>query len=341
MDRPVSSFAPMEALLAAELPEGDGWQFEPKWDGFRCLARRDGAEITLTSKSGKPLGRYFPEVIDTLARLKKPRFLLDGELIISLHDALSFDALQLRLHPAESRVRRLAKETPAELMLFDLLELGGRSLLDRPLAERRDALERFFKQNRVPGLQLSPATTNRDAALGWLRHSGGALDGVIAKRLDLEYRSGERAMIKIKQQRTADCVVGGFRYAEKKKQVGSLLLGLYDVDGLLHHVGFTSAIPAKERPALTKELEKLIEPPGFTGSAPGGPSRWNTERTTQWQPLRPVLVAEVRYDQVTGRRFRHGTGFLRWRPDKDPTQCTFEQLAPELKPSELKELFAS
>jgi ATP-dependent DNA ligase len=331
----------MEALLAAELPEGDGWQFEPKWDGFRCLARRDGAEITLTSKSGKPLGRYFPEVIDTLARLKKPRFLLDGELIISLHDALSFDALQLRLHPAESRVRRLAKETPAELMLFDLLELGGRSLLDRPLAERRDALERFFKQNRVPGLQLSPATTNRDAALGWLRHSGGALDGVIAKRLDLEYRSGERAMIKIKQQRTADCVVGGFRYAEKKKQVGSLLLGLYDVDGLLHHVGFTSAIPAKERPALTKELEKLIEPPGFTGSAPGGPSRWNTERTTQWQPLRPVLVAEVRYDQVTGRRFRHGTGFLRWRPDKDPTQCTFEQLAPELKPSELKELFAS
>jgi ATP-dependent DNA ligase len=331
----------MEALLAAELPEGDGWQFEPKWDGFRCLARRDGAEITLTSKSGKPLGRYFPEVIETLARLKEQRFLLDGELIISLHDALSFDALLLRLHPAESRVRRLAKETPAELMLFDLLELGGRSLLDRPLAQRRDALERFFKKNRVPGLQLSPATTNRDAALGWLRHSGGALDGVIAKRLDLEYRSGERAMIKVKQQRTADCVVGGFRYAEKKKQVGSLLLGLYDVDGLLHHVGFTSAIPAKERPALTKGLEKLIEPPGFTGSAPGGPSRWNTERTTQWQPLRPVLVAEVRYDQVTGRRFRHGTGFLRWRPDKDPTQCTFEQLAPELKPSELKELFAS
>jgi ATP-dependent DNA ligase len=331
----------MEALLAAELPEGDGWQFEPKWDGFRCLARRDGAEITLTSKSGKPLGRYFPEVIETLARLKEQRFLLDGELIISLHDALSFDALQLRLHPAESRVRRLAKETPAELMLFDLLELGGRSLLDRPLAQRRDALERFFKKNRVPGLQLSPATTNRDAALGWLRHSGGALDGVIAKRLDLEYRSGERAMIKVKQQRTADCVVGGFRYAEKKKQVGSLLLGLYDVDGLLHHVGFTSAIPAKERPALTKGLEKLIEPPGFTGSAPGGPSRWNTERTTQWQPLRPVLVAEVRYDQVTGRRFRHGTGFLRWRPDKDPKQCTFEQLAPELKPSELKELFAT
>jgi ATP-dependent DNA ligase len=331
----------MEALLAAELPEGDGWQFEPKWDGFRCLARRDGAEITLTSKSGKPLGRYFPEVIDTLARLKKPRFLVDGELIISLDDALSFDALQLRLHPAESRVRRLAKETPAELMLFDLLELGGKSLLDQPLAERRDALERFFKKNRVPGLQLSPATTNRDAALGWLRHSGGALDGVIAKRLDLEYRYGERAMIKVKQQRTADCVVGGFRYAEKKKQVGSLLLGLYDVDGLLHHVGFTSAIPAKERPALTKELEKLIEPPGFTGSAPGGPSRWNTERTTQWQPLRPVLVAEVRYDQVTGRRFRHGTGFLRWRPDKDPKQCTFEQLAPELKPSELKELFAT
>ncbi|MFL6752085.1 MAG: ATP-dependent DNA ligase [Sphingomicrobium sp.] len=333
--------APMEALLAAELPEGEGWQFEPKWDGFRCLARRDGDEITLTSKSGKPLGRYFPEVVAILAAVKEKQFLLDGELIISLGDALSFEALQLRLHPAESRVRRLAQETPAELMLFDLLELGGKSLLGQPLAKRREALERFFARNKVPGLQLSPVTRNRDAALAWLNRSGGALDGVIAKRVDLEYRSGERAMIKVKQQRTADCVVGGFRYAEGKDVVGSLLLGLYDDDGLLHHVGFTSAIPAKERPKLTKDLEKLIERPGFTGSAPGGPSRWNTERTAQWKPLKPVLVVEVRYDQVTGRRFRHGTGFLRWRPDKDPRQCTFDQLAPELKPSELKELFAA
>jgi ATP-dependent DNA ligase len=329
----------MEALLAAELPQGEGWQFEPKWDGFRCLARRDGAEITLTSKSGKPLGRYFPEVIEILAAVKAKRFLLDGELIISLNDALSFEALQLRLHPAESRVRRLAGETPAALMLFDLLELGGKSLTDEPLSQRREALETFFAANAVPGLQLSPVTGSRDIALAWLKRSGGALDGVIAKRLNLEYRSGERAMIKVKQQRTADCVVGGFRYAEKKNEVGSLLLGLYDDEGLLHHVGFTSAIPAKERPRLTKDLQQLIAPPGFTGNAPGGPSRWNTERTTQWEPLKPELVIEVRYDQVTSRRFRHGTGFVRWRPDKDPNQCTFEQLAPELKPSELKELF--
>ena len=331
----------MEAQLAAELPAGEGWQYEPKWDGFRCLARRDGAEITLTSKSGKPLGRYFPEVVEILAEVKEKHFLLDGELVISLDDALSFETLQLRLHPAESRVRRLARETPAELMLFDLLELGGKSLLDQLLSQRREALEAFFAARAVPGLQLSPVTRSRTVALGWLQRSGGALDGVIAKRLDLEYRSGERAMIKVKQQRTADCVVGGFRYAEKKKEVGSLLLGLYDEAGSLHHVGFTSAIPAKEKPRLTKDLQRLIEPPGFTGNAPGGPSRWNTERTTQWQPLKPTLVVEVRYDQVTSRSFRHGTGFVRWRPDKDPKQCTFEQLAPELKPSELKELFGA
>ena len=330
----------MEALLAAELPADGGWQYEPKWDGFRCLARRDGEAVTLTSKSGKPLARYFPEVVDLLRAAGDRQFLLDGELIIPLGDALSFEALQLRLHPAESRIRRLAAETPAELMAFDLLELGDQSLAARPLAERRTALERFMAKNRVPGLLLSPATRDRRTALAWLKRSGGALDGVIAKRLDLDYRPGERAMIKVKQQRTADCVVGGFRYAEGKPEVGSLLLGLYDAAGLLHHVGFTAAIAAKDRPALTKKLEKLIEPPGFTGRAPGGPSRWNTERTAQWQPLQPKLVAEVRYDQVTGRRFRHGTGFLRWRPDKSPRQCTFDQLAPELRPSELKELFA-
>jgi ATP-dependent DNA ligase len=331
----------MEALLAGELPEGEGWQYEPKWDGFRCLARRDGDAVTLTSKSGKPLARYFPEVVEMLLRTKEKSFLLDGELIIAIGDALSFDALQLRLHPAESRIRKLSAQTPAELMAFDLLETGGKSLTGESLGERRKALEAFFAINQVPGLHLSPVTTDRDSALGWLRRSGGALDGVIAKRLTQEYRSGERAMVKVKQQRTADCVVGGFRYAERKKEVGSLLLGLYDDDGALHHVGFTSAIPAKERPALTEKLESLIQPPGFTGNAPGGPSRWNTERSRAWEPLKPVLVVEVRYDQVTGRRFRHGTGFLRWRPDKDPKQCTFEQLAPELRPSELKELFGA
>jgi ATP-dependent DNA ligase len=331
----------MEALLAAQLPDGPGWQFEPKWDGFRCLARRDGAEITLTSKSGKPLARYFPEVVEMLHRTKATSFLLDGELIIPLGDELSFEALQMRLHPAESRVRKLAAETPAELMAFDLLEGAGKPLANLPLSERRDRLEKFMEKNAVDGLLLSPMTCDRDTAIGWLERSGGALDGVIAKRADQEYRPGERAMIKVKQQRTADCVVGGFRYADKKKVVGSLLLGLYDDEGGLHHVGFTSAIPAKERAALTKKLEKLIEAPGFTGNAPGGPSRWNTERSMAWEPLKPELVVEVRYDQVTGRRFRHGTGFLRWRPDKDPRQCTFDQLAPELRPSELKELFAA
>jgi ATP-dependent DNA ligase len=331
--------APMEAQLAAELPEGKGWQYEPKWDGFRCLARRDGDEVTLISKSGKPLSRYFPDVVDVLRALKSREFLLDGELIIPAGDALSFEELQLRLHPAESRVRKLAAAHPAELMLFDLLEIDGKPLDALPLSARRERLEQFFRKNETARLQLSPMTCDRKIAVGWLEHSGGALDGVVAKRADQDYRSGERAMIKVKQQRTADCVVGGFRYAEKRKIVGSLLLGLYDDQGLLDHVGFTSAIPSSEREQLTKDLEALIEPPGFTGSAPGGPSRWNTERTGQWQPLKPVLVVEVRYDQVTGRRFRHGTGFVRWRPDKDPRQCTFEQLAPALRPSELKELF--
>ncbi|HET7605129.1 MAG TPA: ATP-dependent DNA ligase [Sphingomicrobium sp.] len=333
--------APMEALLAAELPEGDGWQFEPKWDGFRCLARRDGEEVTLTSKSGKPLGRYFPDVVQMLSTLKDKRFLLDGELIIPVGDALSFDALQLRLHPAESRVRKLAAEHPAELMLFDALELDGKDLTAEPLSKRREALERFFGRNEAPGLYLSPITHDRDVAVDWLHRSGGALDGVIAKRRTQEYRSGERAMVKVKQQRTADCVVGGFRYADKKRVVGSLLLGLYDDQGKLNHVGFTSAIPATEKEALTDKLEALIQPPGFTGSAPGGPSRWNTQRSMAWEPLKPVLVVEVRYDQITSGRFRHGTGFVRWRPDKDPKQCTCEQLAPELRPSQLEELFGS
>ena len=333
--------APMEALLADELPDDECWQYEPKWDGFRCLAFRDGNRLDLVSKSGKPLGRYFPEIVEMLETVRERQFLLDGELIIPLGDSLSFEALQLRLHPAESRVRRLSCETPAQFMLFDLLSLSGDSCADEPLSQRRAALEKFHRKQAVPGLLLSPATTDRGTAIAWLQRSGGALDGVIAKRLDQPYRSGERAMIKVKQQRTADCVVGGFRYAAKAKEVGSLLLGLYDEQGLLHHLGFTSAIPAKDRPALTAKLEKLVEPPGFTGNAPGGPSRWANARSTEWQPLRPELVVEVRYDQVTGRRFRHGTGLVRWRPDKEPRQCTFQQLAPALRPSQLKELFGT
>jgi ATP-dependent DNA ligase len=333
--------APMEALLAAELPEGDGWQYEPKWDGFRCIARRDGKNVAMISRSGKPLGRYFPEVLEILGTTKEKSFAVDGELILPLADRVDFEALQMRLHPAESRIRKLAKETPARLMLFDVLKIGPKAFDDRSLVDRRRALEAFYEANAVEGLLLSPSTVDRDVALGWLERSGGALDGVVAKRLDQPYRFGERAMIKVKQLRTADCVVGGFRYAEKKREVGSLLLGLYDDQGLLHHVGFTSGLAAKERPALTEKLQALVEAPGFSGNAPGGPSRWATERSMAWEPLRPELVVEVRYDQVTGRRFRHGTALLRWRPDKAPKQCTFEQLAPELKPSEIAELFGA
>jgi ATP-dependent DNA ligase len=332
---------PMEALLAAELPDGEGWQYEPKWDGFRCIARRDGGNVEMISRSGKPLGRYFPEVLEVLGRTKEKRFVVDGELILPVADRLDFEALQMRLHPAESRIRKLATETPARLMLFDILEIGSKGFDEQPLVDRRKALEAFHRANPAEGLLLSPVTTARGVALGWLKRSGGALDGVVAKRLDQPYRFGERAMVKVKQLRTADCVVGGFRYAEKKREVGSLLLGLYDDQDVLHHVGFTSGLPAKERPELTKKLEALVEAPGFTGNAPGGPSRWATARSMAWEPLKPELVVEVRYDQVTGRRFRHGTALLRWRADKAHKQCTFEQIAPELKPSEIAELFGT
>jgi ATP-dependent DNA ligase len=326
---------PMEAKLVDALPEGGGWQYEPKWDGFRCLVYRDGGEVYLQSKAGKPLGRYFPEVVDSVLRMRADRFVLDGELIIPVGGHLSFDSLQLRLHPAESRVKRLAAETPAQLMLFDLLFHKETSYLAAPLELRRKALETVYKGEALDDLLLSPATTDRAVAQGWLDSAGGALDGVVAKRLDGAYEAGERAMLKVKQLKSADCVVGGFRYAQNSREIGSLLLGLYDAAGKLNHVGFTSAIPAEERAALTERLEKMIEPPGFTGDAPGGPSRWSTERTGEWQPLRPELVVEVRFDHVTGGRFRHGTKFLRWRPDKAPTQCRMDQLQPEARPAEL------
>jgi ATP-dependent DNA ligase len=330
--------APMEAKLVDALPEDEGWQYEPKWDGFRCLIFRDGADVELQSKAGRPLGRYFPEMTARIAALPADRFTLDGELIIPVGGVLSFEALQLRLHPAESRVRRLAAETPSQLMLFDCLALGDRSLVGAPLADRRDALEAFYGGIADPDLLLSPCTCDHAIASSWLALAGGALDGVIAKRRDAPYQPGERAMLKVKQLRTADCVVGGFRYASAGGVVGSLLLGLYDDEGKLNHVGFTSAIPAEEKERLTKRLEALIGPPGFTGDAPGGPSRWSNERSSEWQPLRSELVAEVRYDHVTGDRFRHGTKFLRWRPDKAPEQCRMDQLHPEAGPERINAL---
>ncbi|HEX8664808.1 MAG TPA: ATP-dependent DNA ligase [Beijerinckiaceae bacterium] len=329
--------ASMEAKLVDALPDEPGWQFEPKWDGFRCLAFRAGDEVDLRAKSGKPLGRYFPEVVERLRRLKPDRFVIDGELAIPEGDTLSFDALQLRLHPAESRIRKLSVETPAILILFDcLMTPDGEVLLDHPLTERRTALEGFFASlGETEGLRLSPYTRKAAEAQKWLAKAGGALDGVVAKRLDGPYVSGERAMLKVKRLRTADCVVGGFRYGTDSDLVGSLLLGLYNDEGKLDHVGFTSTIANADRAALTKRLEKLKGGPGFTGDAPGAPSRWSTERSTEWVPLRPELVVEVRYDHVTGGRFRHGTKLLRWRPDKAPEQCTFEQMQEEARPSKL------
>ena len=334
----MKAIAPMEALLAEELPSGEGWQYEPKWDGFRCIAIRSGAEVALWSKSGKPLGRYFPEVVDMLARLKATEIVIDGELLIIQASAVAFDALQLRLHPAESRIRKLAAATPAMFVAFDCLASGHMVLAMSPLSQRRAELENLLAAEAEPSLLLSPRTLDRGEALGWLERTGGALDGVIAKRLDQPYRSGERAMVKVKERRTADCVVGGFRYAAKVREVGSLLLGLYDDAGLLNHVGFTSSIAARERPAWTAELEALEQPPGFTGNSPGGPSRWATERSTEWVPLKPEIVVEVLYDQVTGSRFRHGTKLLRRRPDKSPEQCTMEQLRHPLTPAELDQL---
>ncbi|MGH8665376.1 MAG: ATP-dependent DNA ligase, partial [Burkholderiales bacterium] len=309
---------PMEARTRNELPAGPGWQYEPKWDGFRCLAFKANGAVELRAKSGKSLGRYFPEVVALLAGLAAPRFVLDGELVIEIDGAVSFDALQMRLHPAASRIRKLSLETPARLMLFDML-IGpdGKRVLDRPLTERRIALESFAKRYRAAErFAISACTRDYDEARRWLAGLRHGTDGVVAKRLDDPYAPGERTMVKVKHVRSADCVVGGFRYAAKSRLVGSLLLGLYDEAGKLDHVGFTSTIKNAERAALTRKLEALREPPGFTGNAPGGPSRWSTQRSGEWAPVRPVLVAEVRFDHVTGGRFRHGSRFVRWRPDK-------------------------
>jgi ATP-dependent DNA ligase len=324
--------APMEARLVEAIPDGDGWQFEPKWDGFRCLAFREGDDVALRSKSGQPFERYFPEIVQRLRELPTERFVLDGELVVPQGDALSFDALLQRIHPAASRVAKLSKEDPATYVVFDLLaDERGASLLNDPLELRRRALERFSKRNVAAEdarLRLSPATRDRATVNAWYERAGEALDGVIAKRLDAPYRTGLRdAVVKVKPIRTADCVVGGYRLAEGGKSVGSLLLGLYDAGGQLDYVGFTSGFSAAEKRQLLQTLHELQAPWSFTGRLPGGPSRWNRGKSTEWQPVRPELVLEVAFDQVTAGRFRHGTRPLRWRPDKAPRSCTTEQIA--------------
>ena len=317
----------MEAREIATLPQGAVWHYEPKWDGFRCLVCKDGSAVTLTGKSGKSLARFFPEVVAGVQRLKTPpRLMIDGELVIEIDGGLSFEALQMRLHPAASRIGLLSEEMPARLIAFDLLWAGNAEYFSKVFRDRRAALEKLLTRRILPHLSLTEATTKPSLAKQWLSGRISETDGVIAKRLDLDYRFGERAMFKLKRQRTADCVVGGFRYRDNKEEIGSLLLGLYDREGVLHHVGYTSAFSAAERAALVPKLEKLKAASSFTGDMPGRPSRWSTERSTAWTPMRPKLVVEVSYDHATGGRFRHGTKLIRWRPDKRPDQCRLDQL---------------
>ena len=325
-------YPPMEMRAVQDVPDGPQWQYEPKWDGFRCLAFRNGSDVELQSKAGQPLGRYFPEIVAALAGIRLNRFVLDGELVVPISGALSFDALQQRIHPAASRVAMLAKRTPAWYLVFDLLSADGEDLIDFRLEERRARLERFATVFDGTTIRLSPATRDRRVVDDWFARVGGALDGVIAKRADKPYASGTRdAAVKVKRVRTADCVVGGFRYAkDSTTQVGSLLLGLFDDEGLLDQIGFCSAFSNVERKALLERLRPHIGEPGFTGSAPdAAPSRWSRdpERDRSYVKLRHDLVLEVAFDQVTGGRIRHGTRPVRWRTDKAPRQCTVDQLA--------------
>ncbi|MEX2583623.1 MAG: ATP-dependent DNA ligase [Gemmatimonadota bacterium] len=310
-----------------------GWIYEPKWDGFRCLAFRDGGNVELRSKSGKPLGRYFPDVVDAVLQLGPERFVLDGEVVIPAGDALSFDDLLMRIHPAASRVKKLAASHPATFIAFDLLvDDQGRDLTGEPLIERRRALD-DFGAGHVDGIDrvsVSPFTDSLKKARKWLVAGRGGLDGVMAKRAELPYQAGNRnGMVKVKRLRTAECVVGGFRWAKSGKQIGSLLLGLYGEDGFLHHVGFCSAFNAATRKEATALVTPLKGGEGFTGRAPQTKSRWRKEGSGEWEPVKPELVVELQYDHFTGGRFRHGTRFLRWRPDKPPEACSMEQVERE------------
>jgi ATP-dependent DNA ligase len=319
----------MEARLQRELPSPGAVLYEPKWDGFRCIAFRDGDEVYLQSKSGQPLARYFPEIAGALRSISAPAFVLDGELVVPVSDRLDFDQLLQRIHPAASRVKMLARDFPASYLIFDLLV--DDSLHERwtePLRVRRQDLERFARFFDGAGhLRLSPATQDPAIVQRWLTIVGGALDGIIAKDLEAPYASGRRdAAVKVKRMRTADCVIGGYRVSKDGQSVASLLLGLYDEGGSLEYVGFTSGLSASEKRTLLKRLTGLRAASAFTGRSPGGPSRWNRDAQTEWFPIKPELVLEVEFDHVSGGRFRHGTRPLRFRPDKPARQCTMEQL---------------
>jgi ATP-dependent DNA ligase len=346
----------MLAKLAAEPPDGEGWLYEPKWDGFRAIAFRDGASLYLQSRELKPLDRYFPELAAPLLEALPDRCVVDGEIVIAGPAGLDFEALLLRIHPAASRVRLLAAETPASLVAFDLLALGDRDLRGAPLAARRALLERAVQPG--PRVKVTPATRDAAVARDWFtRFEGAGLDGVVAKRLDSTYQPGARAMLKVKHARTADCVVGGFRWHKdgRDREVGSLLLGLHDEHGKLHHVGICSSFTTARRRALVTELAPLRERAAEehpwrdwaewaeAGAAPaqrmpGAKSRWNRGKDTGWEPLRPERVCEVAYDHLQGRRFRHATRLLRWRPDRSPESCRYDQLE-VTPPYELARIF--
>ncbi len=332
---------PMLAKLARSIPEGDGWLFEPKWDGFRCIVFRDGDRVELISRKLRPLGRYFPELLEPLRGALPDRCVVDGEIVVA--DAagrgLDFDALLQRIHPAESRINRLAAETPAAYVAFDLLAMGDDSLLDEPMADRRDALVDSINENDV--VRVTPATTDQAVADDWFhRFEGAGLDGIVAKPLTGTYQPAKRALVKVKHQRTADCAVAGYRIHKDGNGVGSLLLGLFDADGEMHSVGVAASFSAKRRSDLLSELEprthdaleghpwrQWAEWDGdASGAATSGGSRWNAGKDLSFVPIRMGLVAEVSFGQLEGRRFRHGVGFLRWRPDRAPESCTYEQL---------------
>ncbi|MEO8035047.1 MAG: ATP-dependent DNA ligase [Acidobacteriota bacterium] len=335
-------FPPMEAKRVEQVPTGAGWQFEPKWDGFRAVIFRSGDTVAIQSKAGQPLTRYFPEVVEAIRTIAQKQFVLDGEIVVSIGGRLSFDDLLQRIHPAEKRVLRLAGETPASYFAFDLLALRKKSLVEQPIEERRIQLEAFVEGVESERIQLSPATLDRKLALAWFDQFGAAgLDGVMAKRLGEPYHSGDReGMVKVKHLKTADCVVGGFRYGEGTRSVGSLLLGLYDDEGRLVHIGHSSSIRKSDRDDLTAQLRTLSAENPFEVRVPGGPSRWATAKSGEWEPVRPELVCEVEYDYFSQGRFRHGSKFLRWRPEKDPKSCTMDQVVPPGDPGRRKKIGA-
>ena len=334
---------PMLAKAAKELPPAGAVLYEPKWDGFRCILFRDGNEVELGSRNEKPLTRYFPDVVEAALAELPERVVVDGEIVIAGDKGLDFEALLQRIHPADSRVRRLAAETPASFVAFDLLAVGDDDLRRSPFRDRRAVLADALA-GVSPPVHLTPCTEDRAVASDWFhRFEGAGLDGVVAKRLDLPYKEGERVMVKVKHERTADCVVAGFRWHKSGPVVGSLLLGLYDAEGVLHHVGVAAAFTMKRRQELVGELEPYRterDDSRFDGRAPGGHSRWNAGRDLSFEPLRPELVCEVAYDHLEGERFRHATHFRRWRPDREPASCTYAQLDAAV-PEELAEVFGA